>query len=123
ITIQPGWFAYVGSAFGPGGVAARCRHHRNIAESPHWHIDHLRAVTGLQQIWFSHDRQRREHQWAGLLERSRGARNPIAGFGSSDCGCHSHLFHFSSTPSFDGFRWRAYRELNGQAAIRVETIE
>ncbi len=123
VSIQPGWFAYVGSAFGPGGVAARCGHHRNISQRLHWHIDYLRAATGLEQIWFSYDPQCREHQWSQLLTKSRGARQPIAGFGASDCGCNSHLFYFSSIPSFDGFRRRAYRELKGQAGIRVEVIE
>ena len=123
IAVDPGWFAYVGSAFGPGGVAARCRHHHLVSDSPHWHIDYLRAVTSLQQIWFSHDQQRREHQWSELLGRSRGAKRPHSGFGASDCDCSSHLFHFCSIPSFEGFRRRAYRELKGQAAIRVEGIE
>ena len=123
VTFPRGYYAYVGSAFGPGGVAARCRHHRLIADRPHWHIDYLRAATRLRQIWFSHDQQRREHQWSVLLGRSRGASLPLVGFGASDCGCSSHLFHFSSTPSFEGFRRRAYRELKGQTTIRVERIE
>ena len=106
LALEPGWYAYVGSAFGPGGVAARCRHHRQIAKRPHWHIDYLRVVCELREIWFSHDPQRREHAWAGVLLGSRGARQPFAGFGATDCGCGSHLFRFSSPPSFDGFRRR-----------------
>ncbi len=117
-----GVYAYVGSAFGPGGVAARCAHHRRVSPRPHWHIDYLRAVTTLEQIWFSHDQQAREHQWSGLLENSRGAQQPYAGFGATDCSCMSHLFHFRFQPSFDGFRRRAYRELMGQEAIRIERI-
>jgi Uri superfamily endonuclease len=122
LVFAPGIFAYVGSAFGPGGVAARCGHHRRISERPHWHIDYLRAATTLEQIWYSHDLLRREHQWSGLLARSRGASRPHPGFGASDCGCHSHLFHYSSVPSFDGFRRRARRELQGQMSIRVEKV-
>ncbi|MCP3669586.1 MAG: GIY-YIG nuclease family protein [Gammaproteobacteria bacterium] len=122
IMFSPGWFAYVGSAFGPGGVAARCWHHRGIAGRPHWHIDYLRAVTRLQQIWFSHDPQRREHQWSLLLGRSRGASQPITGFGASDCDCGSHLFQFDSPPSFNGFKRRAYRELEDHGSIRLERV-
>ncbi|MEW8259618.1 MAG: DUF123 domain-containing protein, partial [Candidatus Thiodiazotropha taylori] len=54
-----GWYLYVGSAFGPGGVAARCAHHRRISPRPRWHIDYLRAVTNLRQIWYSNDPLRR----------------------------------------------------------------
>lgn len=106
LVLEPGWYAYVGSAFGPGGVAARCRHHRQIAKRPHWHIDYLRAVCEPREIWFSHDPQRREHAWAGVLEGARGARQPLAGFGATDCGCGSHLFRFSACPSFSGFQRR-----------------
>ena len=35
LEVLPGWYAYVGSAFGPGGVTARCRHHRRPAQRPH----------------------------------------------------------------------------------------
>ncbi len=122
LVFAPGWFAYVGSAFGPGGVAARCQHHLRVSERPHWHIDYLRAASNLEQIWFSHDRQRREHQWSELLGRSRGSRQPVAGFGASDCGCNSHLFHFSSLPSFYGFRRRARRELEGHGVVSIERI-
>ncbi len=39
--IIPGFYAYVGSAFGPGGLRARIRHHLESVAQPHWHIDYL----------------------------------------------------------------------------------
>ncbi|WP_078485724.1 GIY-YIG nuclease family protein [Solemya velesiana gill symbiont] len=122
LVLEAGWYTYVGSAFGPGGVAARCRHHRKESLRPHWHVDYLRAVTELREIWFSHDPGRREHQWAGLLSGSRGARQPYAGFGSSDCSCVSHLFRFTRRPSFNGFRRRLRSALPGHGIIRQELI-
>ncbi|MES9955601.1 MAG: GIY-YIG nuclease family protein [Sedimenticola sp.] len=122
LDLEPGWYAYVGSAFGPGGVAARCHHHRRVSRRPHWHIDYLGAVAELRAIWFSHDPQRREHQWAGLLAASRGACRPYPGFGASDCSCVSHLFRFSRSPSFNGFRRRLRRELPGHGVVRQELI-
>jgi Uri superfamily endonuclease len=120
--IEPGWYAYVGSAFGPGGVAARCGHHREIARRPHWHIDYLRAVCELREIWFSHDPQRREHAWAELLQGSRGSRQPFAGFGATDCDCGSHLFRFTTPPSFPGFKRRLKRAFPGHERVLRELV-
>ena len=122
LMLEPGWYAYVGSAFGPGGVAARCRHHRRIARRPHWHIDYLRAACELREIWFSHGPRRREHDWAGLLQDSRGARQPADGFGATDCGCGSHLFRFSARPSFDGFRRRLKKALPEHQRLLRELV-
>ena len=42
--LTKGYYIYVGSAFGSGGLAARLRHHLKVSLTPHWHIenDHLR---------------------------------------------------------------------------------
>ena len=40
---QKGWYAYVGSAFGRGGLRARCRHHLRLTMRPHWHIEYLKS--------------------------------------------------------------------------------
>jgi Uri superfamily endonuclease len=88
-----GWYLYVGSAFGPGGVAARCGHHRRVSPHPRWHIDYLRAKCRLEEIWFTHDPRRREHEWASLLAHQLKMLQPILGFGASDCNCESHLFY------------------------------
>ncbi len=122
LELMSGWYAYVGSAFGPGGVAARCRHHRQISQRPHWHIDYLRAACELREIWFSHDPQRREHTWAELLKGSRGARQPFAGFGATDCDCGSHLFRFSVCPSFPGFQRRVKRAFPEHQRILRELL-
>ena len=50
VVVEPGYFAYVGSAFGPGGIAARCAHHLRTSSRPHWHIDYLRRVAVIQEI-------------------------------------------------------------------------
>jgi len=39
--LQSGFYVYVGSALGPGGVRARVRHHLLDSPRPHWHIDYL----------------------------------------------------------------------------------
>ncbi|MEW8043463.1 MAG: GIY-YIG nuclease family protein [gamma proteobacterium symbiont of Phacoides pectinatus] len=105
--LRAGWYAYAGSAFGPGGVAARCRHHRGRGARPRWHVDYIRAVAALHEIWFNHDPLPREHLWATLLAASRGAVAPVRGFGSSDCGCWTHLLFSEKLFSFYGVTRRA----------------
>jgi Uri superfamily endonuclease len=100
VALPRGWYLYVGSAFGPGGVAARCNHHRRVSERPRWHIDYLRAATRLRGIWFTHDERRREHQWADILQAGMGLKRPVTGFGASDCNCESHLFFMEKRPDF-----------------------
>lgn len=39
--VVPGFYAFVGSAFEAGGLAARIGHHLESATAPHWHIDYL----------------------------------------------------------------------------------
>lgn len=106
VPLQPGFYAYVGSAFGPGGLAARLQHHRQRAARPHWHIDYLRAECDLVAVWLTTDATRREHSWAGVLAGLPGADMPTPGFGSSDCDCETHLFRFERRPSFAAFRPR-----------------
>jgi Uri superfamily endonuclease len=101
--LRRGFYVYVGSALGPGGVRARVAHHEVMAKRPHWHIDYLRLHTQLDQVWYSHGRVRREHRWARIIRALRGASVPIAGFGSSDCRCAAHLFFFTTRPSFQEF--------------------
>jgi len=103
LQLRRGFYVYVGSALGPGGVRARIAHHRALSPRPHWHIDYLRPHTRLDRIWYSHRRVCREHRWARIISGMRGATIPIAGFGSSDCKCKAHLFFFTRRPSFSEF--------------------
>jgi len=120
VSVQPGFYVYVGSAFGPGGLKARIAHHIKISERPHWHIDYLRPAMDLNQIWFTYDSRQREHQWAGVLASFSGATILISGFGASDCRCKSHLTFFDSPPSGDGFRRRLHASLNPHGKIFAE---
>lgn len=89
-TFDAGWYAYTGSAFGPGGFA-RIDRHRELAagerETRHWHIDYLLGAdcTRLDTVYRSPDVDR-ECQIAAALPG-----DPIASFGASDCSCNSHL--------------------------------
>lgn len=106
LNVRPGFYVYVGSAFGPGGLRARIVHHVSISQRPHWHINYLRSCLQLKAVWFTYDAERQEHRWADIFGSLRGATIPMTGFGASDCGCKSHLIAFSSQPSIRSFRRR-----------------
>ncbi len=97
--LQAGFYVYVGSALGPGGLAARIAHHRKQLKRPHWHIDYLRPHARLHRIWYGYAVVRHEHQWAHAAQAMCGATIPLAGFGASDCDCESHLYFFRDRPS------------------------
>lgn len=93
LALDPGAYAYTGSALGSGGFR-RVERHRAVAsgENParHWHVDHLLGLDGSA---------------AAAVVRSPGeavecevartiaAGDRVPGFGASDCGCESHLTH------------------------------
>jgi Uri superfamily endonuclease len=100
--ITPGFYAYVGSAFGSGGLRARLGHHLESLAEPHWHIDYLLLVATPIEIWFTTADRKLEKDWAELLEEAPGFRVPIPRFGSSDYhrSRASHLFYSKRRPSF-----------------------
>ena len=120
LQVKPGFYVYVGSAFGPGGVNARISHHKNISNHPRWHIDYLRAVTVIQEIWYTYDSVRREHQWAEIFARSRKASTPLGGFGSSDCRCKSHLTYYYSHPSIKSFSRKIHAQYYDHETVHMK---
>jgi len=109
--LREGYYAYVGSAFGPGGLGARLRRHLAVAKPLHWHIDYLRAAVAVVEIWVTLDHVRREHQWAAAVAAARPASMPLKGFGASDCDCPAHLFFSATLPSVRSFRARLSRRI------------
>ncbi|HOG46268.1 MAG TPA: GIY-YIG nuclease family protein [Anaerolineae bacterium] len=118
-----GFYAYVGSACGPGGLAGRLRHHIAGGARPHWHVDHLRRAARLAEVWFIAQSLRREHGWAALLGRLPDATAPAARFGASDCACPTHLWHWLECPSPGAFRQLLDEHFPGDALLqRLELI-
>ncbi len=103
--IVPGFYAYVGSAFGSGGLRARIGHHLESTATPHWHIDYLLGIAEPVEVWFTTASQRLEHHWSDLLEQAPNFRVLIARFGSSDYhrSRSSHLFFSKRPPVFQWF--------------------
>lgn len=93
---RTGFYAYVGSAYGPGGLAARLdRHLRKPSEKrTHWHIDHFLARAQPWGAAWAVDNRLNECEWARSLA-TVGRRWPPH-FGASDCRCAGHLIEFEA---------------------------
>jgi Uri superfamily endonuclease len=114
-----GWYTYVGSAFGAGGLVGRLKHHLEVVERPHWHIDYLRQVADLKEIWLSPDTERREQAWVELLLAIPGAAVLIDGFGASDSSQVSHLVYFDIRPSLEDFAVGVRAHFPGTKILRA----
>lgn len=98
LELQRGCYCYVGSALGPGGVAARVSRHCRRDKALRWHIDHLREHVTPLEAWCCYAPGTLEHAWATAL----GARpdfTGVPGFGCSDCTCATHLFFVPRPPA------------------------
>ena len=100
LKIKKGYYVYIGSAFGPGGLKARISRHIKKSKKIRWHIDYLRKATEIVDIKFSTDKKRLECKWAAKFAEN-GGETPFKNFGSSDCKCFSHLFYFENKINFN----------------------
>lgn len=91
--LNKGFYFYIGSAFGSGGLKARLRHHANPTHSPRWHIDYLKNSASLSDIIVSCSPVMYEHVWADILLNADFTQPTINRFGASDCNCPTHLFY------------------------------
>lgn len=102
--LEAGFYSYVGSAFGPGGIRARLRHHLRSSPRPYWHIDYLKRVARPTEAWAASGVMPREHDWAGILNAVDGLESVCPRFGASDCHCQTHLFYSLQRPVLSPFR-------------------
>ena len=89
-TFDRGWYAYTGSALGPGGFA-RVERHRELAvgdrNARHWHVDYLLGHPNatLEEAVTSPGTGAECSVARGVEGRA------VPGVGASDCDCDSHL--------------------------------
>lgn len=112
MSLRQGYYLYVGSARGPGGLRARLNRHLREEKTVHWHIDYLRQRTEVLDIWYCPGKQNLEHRTAAAVSSLEAAAPVRPGFGSSDCRCPSHLFFTLQAPDFRKFR-KVFREPAG----------
>lgn len=93
LRVEPGWYVYVGSALGPGGLCGRLNHHLKQPSHPHWHVDYVRSVMEIIEIWYTVSDKRLECEWAQQFGTHANVTIPLKKFGASDCNCLAHLFY------------------------------
>lgn len=111
------FYVYAGSAFGPGGLEARIRHHLRPALRPRWHIDHLRRAAEVTAVWYCVDAERLECTFS-LSALGLDGATAVPRFGSSDCRCRSHLAALDRLPGLSCFRRLMERARPGGPRIR-----
>jgi len=118
MVLRPGYYLYVGSAFGPGGLKARLNHHLRRVLKPHWHIDYLRRYTKVIEIWYTMDAARREDDWVDSITKIPHMSLAYPGFGASDSKGVSHLFQSKCKPVFAEFR-AMIKRIPNHASIHI----
>lgn len=89
-----GFYVYVGSAL--SGFDARIRRHLRKEKKIFWHIDYLLEKAEVACALVYPSKRKTECRLARKI--SALADDSIPRFGSSDCRCGSHLFHFKRNP-------------------------
>lgn len=110
-----GTYVYTGSA--KAGLEARISRHMRKEKKLKWHIDYLLKHSEVLEV----KRYLGGESECGLnqrVARLSGSKTIIRGFGSSDCRCTTHLFHFSRNPSRE---METGRELRRASAFSTGT--
>ena len=86
-----GFYVYVGSGLGPGGLAARLARHLGARRKPSWHIDYLLNEVPVIDVIWDCSGKRLECTWMRVLLEIPVIEVAVPGFGASDCQCPAHL--------------------------------
>ena len=90
-----GWYCYVGSAL--AHLEQRVARHLRAQKRHRWHIDYLLTRAQVRAVVLLRSPQRLECRLSRELAFFAGPP-VLAGFGSSDCRCPSHLHYFQRKP-------------------------
>lgn len=95
--LDPGFYVYAGSAYGPGGLKARIARHQCRSKRVHWHVDRVTSRVRPLAIAVPGGR---ECDFVSRLTARSLFETAISGFGSSDCNqCRSHLLVWRGGPT------------------------
>ncbi len=97
VRFRKGYYLYVGSA--KTNLSKRIERHRRTIKKHHWHIDYLRAAAEYHAALPVRASSDLECGIASELEKL--SEWSVPGFGSTDCGCRSHLFGMANDPLHD----------------------
>lgn len=91
--LKEGYYVYIGSAFGGGGIEKRVGRHLKREKPKRWHLDFVTTSEVFEFLsYVPFYGKRIECNLAGLFENNGELFEPVKGFGCTDCSCKSHLF-------------------------------
>jgi Uri superfamily endonuclease len=91
ITFKHGTYLYIGRA--RRALQGRLKRHLREKKKLFWHIDYFLQKAKVEEVWIKtgfFDECRVAQKVTALI---KDAVFPLEGFGSSDCGCTSHLIY------------------------------
>ena len=95
VTLERGWYAYVGSAV--RGREARVTRHLAREKAVRWHADYLFTAVLPRRAWLV-DGAAGECELAAALAEAPGAERRPPRFGAGDCRCAGHLVRLPRRP-------------------------
>lgn len=123
LTLYPGFYLYIGSALGPGGLRSRVSRHADRDKKRHWHIDYLRPHLRLSAVCYSTCSERLEDDWSQRVGVWPEVEVPMKGFGASDRRMGTHLYYFPVRPGAGSLASLSGGEIHclesGRLAIRA----
>jgi Uri superfamily endonuclease len=104
ISLEKGWWVYVGSARGTGSTSLehRLRRHFSRKKRIHWHIDYLlESSPSIDCAIYASSEEPLECELAQTLVQTKDYEWGHRRFGASDCtnSCGSHLLRFAKSVS------------------------
>jgi Uri superfamily endonuclease len=112
ILFRAGYYAYVGSALGPGGLRSRIKRHLRTDKKCVWHIDYLRKVAEPVEAWICSGERKMEREWADALIQMEGSQ-PVEGFGNTDDKrSRTHLCYCEERPMIEDYRHDYIRKID-----------
>ena len=98
ILLDSGFYIYVGSAYGEGGLSSRIHRHLRKEKKLHWHIDQITTKDSCQFHGVAaFPNEKSECELSNLISKFEKVKS-IKNFGNSDCqkNCKSHFFYFET---------------------------
>jgi len=92
-----GYYVYTGSA--KRRLESRLARHLRKEKRMRWHIDYLLGQAKIVEVKRYHGGRHSECELSRRVGALPGSRVVAPGFGSSDCGCSTHLFCFRQNPA------------------------
>ena len=97
INFKKGKYAYVGSS--QNNLTKIIRRHLSKNKKKKWHIDYL-LMNPHVKVESAHCKEAKKDEECKIAHMLSSVEEPVRGFGSSNCKCHSHLFRLKSIDHF-----------------------